>query len=182
MAGGGAPDATAQYTSARCPATPFQEAHRRMNQSRIQALAGTLLLAATSLVCAEVYKGVDEDGNVVYSSSPLVGADPERVQSIRIDPPPNDADVNAADQRVQSMQPRGGGQRPPPAAGTAPEPPQAAEQQAAGATKRPPINWQEDEAVRRARSPDRVSQGAGGFAGESRARGGGSLPSERSAR
>jgi hypothetical protein len=161
---------------------PFPEEHRPMNQPRIQALAGTLLLAATSLACAEIYKGVDEDGNVVYSSSPLVGADPERVQSIRIDPPPNDADVNAADQRVQGMQPRGGGQPPPPPAGTAPESPQAAEQQAAGATKRPPINWQDDEAVRRARSPDRVSQGAGGFAGESRARGGGSLPSERSAR
>jgi hypothetical protein len=151
-----------------------------MKQSRLRALA-CALLAAMGPVSAEVYRGVDEDGNVVYSSSPLVGADPERVRSIRIDPPPNEADVHAAEQRVQSMQPRGGGQPPPPA-GTGPEQPEAAEQQAAGGNKRPSIDWQEDEAVRRAGSPDRVSHGAGGLGGEDRGRDRATLPRERTAR
>jgi hypothetical protein len=148
-----------------------------MNPLRLTAAAGGLLLAAAGPLGAQVYKGVDENGNVVYSSSPFATGDPEQARPIRIDPGPTDADRAAAERRAQALRPRGSaglpGPNEPP---NAPQPPEAA----APTQQRPPIDWQADEAVRRAGSASRVQRGAGGFSGEGRV--GASRSSERSSR
>lgn len=68
-----------------------------MNQRLVTAVLGAWLVAAAAPLGAQVYKGVDENGNVVYSSSPFTGTDPDRVEAIRVDPGPTDADRAAAE-------------------------------------------------------------------------------------
>jgi hypothetical protein len=146
-----------------------------MNQRLVTAGLGAWLVAAAAPPAAQVYKGVDESGNVVYSSSPFTGTDPDRVETIRVDPGPTAADRAAAERRLQSLNPPAGG-----AAGLSAgnaQPPAPPEQQ-----QKPAIDWQPDEAVQRARTPAREQRGAGGFTGESRSRTGASLSSERSSR
>jgi hypothetical protein len=150
-----------------------------MNQRLVTAVLGAWLVAAAAPLGAQVYKGVDENGNVVYSSSPFTGTDPDRVEAIRVDPGPTDADRAAAERRVQALNPPAGGGAGLPGGNAPPQtpPPAPPEQQ-----QKPAIDWQPDEAVQRAGTPGREQRGAGGFAGESRSRTGASLSSERSAR
>ena len=150
-----------------------------MNQIKVIGAAAGLLLATVGPVAAEVFKSVDEYGNVVYSSSPFGGPDPDAAEPVRIDAGPTDADRTAAERRLQALQtpapdaagvPGGGPpQQPPP-------PPQSAP------TQTTPIDGRADEAVQRAQTTSREHRSAGGFAGDQRSRRGASLSSERTSR
>jgi hypothetical protein len=150
-----------------------------MHPRLVTAVLGAWLVAAAAPPGAQVYKGVDENGNVVYSSSPFTGTDPDRVEAIRVDPGPTAADRAAAERRVQALNPPAGGGAGLPGGN---DPPQTPPPAPAGQQQKPAIDWQRDEAVQRAGTPGRQQRGAGGFAGESRSRTGASLSSERSAR
>ncbi|WP_295882426.1 DUF4124 domain-containing protein [uncultured Thiohalocapsa sp.] len=143
----------------------------------VTAGTGGLLLAA-GIAGAQVYKGVDADGNVVYSSSPAVGADPERVEQVRIDPGPTDADRAAAERRMRAMQPRGGPSQPPtPGQQTQQQTPaQAAPQQNAGGTQS--YDWLKQESTQRGGSTSRTQRSPG----ESRSRSGTGNDAERTTR
>ncbi len=147
-----------------------------MNQVQVMAAAGGVLLATAAPVGAQVYKSVDEYGNVVYSSSPFTGGDPDQAESVRIDPGPTGADRAAAERRMQALQPPGGSAALPVTTPPAEQPPPVPPKQVQ------PIDWQEDEAILRARTTNREHRRAGGFAGETRSRSGATLPSQRSSR
>ncbi|MCG6942691.1 MAG: DUF4124 domain-containing protein [Thiohalocapsa sp.] len=146
-----------------------------MKHVRLMVAAGALLLAGADPVGAEVYKSVDANGNVIYSSSPYAGGDPSEAQTIGIDPGPTSADRSAAERRVQAMQQRGGG-------GAGNTPPQQPNPPPAAAQKPQPMDWQEDEAVQRARSTSREERSTGGLAGDKRGRARGTISSERTSR
>lgn len=67
-------------------------------------LLGVLLLLlqvglySSSLFAESVYRSVNENGEVVYSSKPPLGA--KNVESIQLQPGPLESDVNAAKQRA----------------------------------------------------------------------------------
>jgi hypothetical protein len=151
-----------------------------MKQLHLTAAVGGLLLAAAGPIGAQVYKGVDENGNVVYSASPFGTMDPDQVETLRIDPGPTEADRSAAERRAQALLPPAGG-----GVGlTGPDAPQPQPPapEASAQKRSPSIDWQEDEAVQRAGVTGRAQRGAGGLSGEQRGRSGASLPSERSSR
>ncbi len=125
-------------------------------------------------VVAQVYKSIDADGNVVYSSSPPANADPGQVQSIRIDPPPSAADVAAAERRL--------GRPSAPDAGAAREQPADAEATAPSQQQSKPSSQQIDETIQPARQTGREQRSSGGFGGEDRGRASGSISSGRSTR
>lgn len=140
-----------------------------MAHRAVTAGAGGLLLAA-GIAGAQVYKGVDADGNVVYSSSPAVGADPERVEQVRIDPGPTDADRAAAERRMRAMQPRASGTGQPAAPGQQPQTPGPGASQAAshqgGAGGTQSYDWLKQDSIQRRGSTGRTQ----GSAGDSRSR------------
>jgi hypothetical protein len=141
------------------------------------ALAG-LLLAPLALAGAEVYKGVDEQGNVIYSASPRLGADPERVERVRIDPGPTEADRMAAEQRMQAREPSGDSAVQPADAPQQPEPPPASTAPQHGL----PIDLEEEASRQGARTTARKARRAGGIGDQRRASGAAPATSERTSR
>jgi hypothetical protein len=130
-------------------------------------------LCGTGPATAQVYKSIDADGNVVYSSSPPAAADPDAVQTIRIDPPPSAAEGSAAESRLRRSP------RPDPGAGQG----QAEDAAAKAAERRSKSAPQQvDEAVQRAGQTGREQRSSGGFGGEDRGRSSGSISSGRSSR
>ena len=82
-----------------------------MLRSDLPGSFAALLLAlwATNPVCVRaqaVYKSVDADGRVSYSSTPPPAGSARQVEELRIQPSPAAADTNAADQRLRAPQER----------------------------------------------------------------------------
>jgi hypothetical protein len=70
-----------------------------------QALLALLLLGiGTSAAAQQIYKSVDADGVVSYSASPPRDAPQDRIETVRVDPAPPEAESNAAQQRLSAMQ------------------------------------------------------------------------------
>ncbi|MBS1201560.1 MAG: hypothetical protein H6R22_69 [Chromatiaceae bacterium] len=83
-----------------------------MPHSDLPGPFAALLLAlwAANPVCVRadaVYKSVDAEGRVTYSSAPPPVGSARQVQELRIQPGPAAADTNAADQRLRAL-PEGG--------------------------------------------------------------------------
>jgi len=58
-----------------------------------------LLMYPAILVADTIYKSVDEDGNVTYSTTPVQNS--ERSTSVDITPPPSEERINAAQDRQE---------------------------------------------------------------------------------
>lgn len=63
----------------------------------------TLILIAAP-AHAQVYKSVDPQGNVTYSSSPPNPGSAEIVKQVEIDPPPSQAEQQEAEQRIKRIE------------------------------------------------------------------------------
>jgi len=142
------------------------------SQSGRRALILLFALSA-SAVAQQIYKSVDADGNVSYSSAPPPGAAPGQAQTVKIDPGPTETERAAAEQRLQSS--LGGSGR----SGDA-----GAEQDAeAKATKKSVQNVERrSEQVERQRSSSRIQRPSGGMSQPARGRAAGQLPSSRTSR
>jgi hypothetical protein len=69
--------------------------------ARIFAVAG-LLIAAHAAAQQTVYKSIDANGNVTYSSTPP--PDAARAEAIELTPSPAPTEIEAAQQRAQALQ------------------------------------------------------------------------------
>ena len=67
----------------------------------IFAVAG-LLIAANASPQQAVYKSIDANGNVTYSSTPP--PDAARAEAVELTPPPAPSEIEAAQQRAQALQ------------------------------------------------------------------------------
>jgi len=82
-----------------------RRAYRSPRPTRLQALLAALLLGISAPAAAQqIYKSVDADGVVSYSSSPPRDAPQDRVETVKVDPAPPEAERNAAQQRLSAMQ------------------------------------------------------------------------------
>jgi hypothetical protein len=80
-------------------------AYRSPSPNRLQALLAVLSLGICAPAAAQqVYKSVDADGIVSYSSSPPRDAPQDRIETVTVDPAPPEAERNAAQQRLSEMQ------------------------------------------------------------------------------
>jgi len=61
-----------------------------------------LAFVGSNVVAQEIYKSVDEDGNVSYSGLPPVEG--ENVKTLEAVPEPSSHDVEAAQERVQNLE------------------------------------------------------------------------------
>jgi hypothetical protein len=68
-------------------------------------LAAGLLAAAHAAAQQPVYKSIDADGHVTYSSTPPPGA--AHAEAVELPPPPAPTEIEAAQQRAQALQERG---------------------------------------------------------------------------
>ena len=69
--------------------------------ARIFTVAG-LLIAASAAAQQAVYKSIDANGNVTYSSTPP--PDAARAEAVELTPPPAPTEIEAAQQRAQALQ------------------------------------------------------------------------------
>jgi len=144
------------------------------SQSRLRALILLFVLSA-SAAAQQVYKSVDADGNVSYSSSPPPGAAPGRAQTVKIDPGPTETERAAAEQRLQSS--LGGASRSGDADAGADKGAEAkATNKSAQTVER------RSEQVERQRSSSRIERPSGGMSQPARGRAAGQLPSSRTSR
>ena len=78
--------------------------------TRLQALVAALLLGiGTPATAQQIYKSVDADGVVSYSSSPPRDAPQDRIETVKVDPAPPESERNAAQQRLSAMQQQSSG-------------------------------------------------------------------------
>jgi hypothetical protein len=76
-----------------------------MRQTVIYLAIG--LLVSSALASAQVYRSVDEQGNVTYSAEPP--ADAREVEPVEIQPGPSEAQQREAERRTRELQNAGGG-------------------------------------------------------------------------
>ena len=69
---------------------------------------GLMLFNTGAAMAQKIYKSLDADGVVSYSSTPPPDAPSDQVETVRVDPPPAEAERTAAQQRYSSMQPGAG--------------------------------------------------------------------------
>jgi hypothetical protein len=144
-------------------------------------LPALLLLTISGTGAAQrVYKSIDADGNVSYSASPPAEVAPERVEPVRIDPAPPEAEQQAAQQRLQSaMSGSGSGARSGAGAGKGDAEPATASASETEAQHRGEI---EAQFIERNRSDRRVSRGTGVGSGPDSGRAARQLPANRTSR
>jgi hypothetical protein len=146
-----------------------------MTIARPLAAALLLILGGTG-AAQQVYKSIDADGNVIYSASPPPDVSPNRVEPVRIDPPPAASEQQAAQQRLQSaLSGSDSGSRSGPGSGKRSANGDGAPADAA------PVDA-DAEFIERNRSNRRVSRGAGVGSGADRGRAAGQLPASRTGR
>lgn len=67
-------------------------------------LALSLGLCAQAQAQQQVYRSVDAQGNVTFSSEPPIGADVRRVETVELRPGPSEVDRQAAEARAREIQ------------------------------------------------------------------------------
>ena len=148
---------------------------------RLQTLSlasALLLFGTTPSVAQKIYKSVDADGVVSYSSSPPRDAPTDQIETVKVDPPPPEADRDAAQRRLQSMRSSsaGSGSRP---ARTADD----ADDNASKRTGKPGGSaTSSPKQAQSTASGSRASRSAGGLSTPGKSRGGTQLPSGRTSR
>jgi TolA-binding protein len=75
-----------------------------MNSRRGVTIAPITLLAACTAMAQTVYKSVDAQGRVTYSSSPPPAAADEMVEKVRIAPGPTEQQQQEAARRVEKLE------------------------------------------------------------------------------
>ena len=180
---GGTKDLTAQVPSAASTQAGKPAGVPNLNRSRalripmlVLALAWALLLCHTGAAVAQkVYKSVDAEGVVSYSSTPPMDAPSDQVETVRLDPPPPEADRAAAQQRY--LTPRTGSGRSGSASASQP-----AEQDGTASKKAGGSATSSNKQTQATPSGSRTSRPAGGGYVPERGRVSSQLPSARTSR
>jgi hypothetical protein len=156
-----------------------------------RVLCALLLLTLGGTAAAQkVYKSIDADGNVIYSASPPANVAPDRVEPVRIDPPPAESEQQAARQRLESALDgsgggSGGGSGDESGSGPGLGEDSAEDRRNRAADAQPAEATAPNAEARfleRNRSNSRVSRGAGVGGGQQSSRGPGERPASRDSR
>jgi hypothetical protein len=144
----------------------YLRASRSPSRTRLQALLAVLLLGIGAPAAAQqIYKSVDADGVVSYSSSPPRDAPQDRIETVKVDPAPPEAERNAAQQRLSEMQRQSSGS----ARNADRSSRQSAKQDADASSTTGTDSWDQwrSGVVERSRSNSRVARPAGAGSTES---------------